>query len=353
MAEEKGEAPPVVEETSGTGDGESAQESGEVSTLTPDKSKDEELERAHEAAKIADDRFGRTKRGREMLSDYEFGGGVLDFAEKIVELRDKATIDDMTKLLNEAGLNAGIDRLVRSIVGKNESLFVVRADLSNFKMFNDLFGHKVGDDCLKELGKLMRGEGEESAFRVIDVLGREVADDVPGSEGGDEVLAREKGDDFVSAFWITREDRNGSDPILETVGAVGNIVDRFKNIGDSLQQIMQERYGREYSDIIIEAKEKEKVEKKVRKALRLAPGEDIPSDWTDKNIATLTIGGLAINPDRLEQLWDDYIAGKAELTGEESKQSFWKDVLSPRIEEPFEMAKMSDDKGSRFVGKEI
>ena len=86
------------------------------------------------------------------------------------KLRQAASTDTMTGLLNKTTSNDTISRLCRESGGA-----ILMIDLDNFKMVNDIYGHEMGDRVLISFAKLMR-----SVFRENDTLGR---------VGGDEFIA--------------------------------------------------------------------------------------------------------------------------------------------------------------------
>lgn len=88
---------------------------------------------------------------------------------------DNADRDSVTGLLNHRAIH---ERLQTELdrAGRNQRpLAVIMMDLNNFKLFNDTYGHPVGDQVLKRVASAL-----ESKCRKFDVLGR---------YGGDEFIA--------------------------------------------------------------------------------------------------------------------------------------------------------------------
>jgi len=88
--------------------------------------------------------------------------------ELLAELEKKAMYDPLTGLFNRQAL---IEFLIKEIERvkreKGEKLFVIFLDLDNFKQVNDLYGHKKGDEVLKEVAQLLK-----THFRKYDIVAR-------------------------------------------------------------------------------------------------------------------------------------------------------------------------------------
>lgn len=95
------------------------------------------------------------------------------------QLRERATRDSLTGLLNRLGIVEAIDQLARQnatqVPGSVPGFAVVYMDLDGFKEINDAYGHDVGDCVLKEVaGRLLHRVGT-SALAI-------------GRPGGDEFV---------------------------------------------------------------------------------------------------------------------------------------------------------------------
>jgi len=88
-------------------------------------------------------------------------------AERFLQAREKAFIDDVTSLYNARYLLSALDREVNRAARSQSRLSVLFLDLDRFKTVNDRFGHLVGSRVLRELGVLL-----QESVRAIDTVGR-------------------------------------------------------------------------------------------------------------------------------------------------------------------------------------
>jgi diguanylate cyclase (GGDEF)-like protein/PAS domain S-box-containing protein len=72
------------------------------------------------------------------------------------KLGEEAIHDPLTGLFNRRFLEETLSRDVFRAQRRNSPLCVVMLDLDDFKRFNDMFGHDVGDSLLRELGNVLR-----------------------------------------------------------------------------------------------------------------------------------------------------------------------------------------------------
>jgi diguanylate cyclase (GGDEF)-like protein len=91
-----------------------------------------------------------------------------ELAEKIIaeekllilqkELEEQAIRDSLTGLYNRRFLDETLSRELSRAERDKYSVSVVMLDLDHFKVFNDTYGHDVGDMMLKQLGKLLSSQ---------------------------------------------------------------------------------------------------------------------------------------------------------------------------------------------------
>ncbi len=87
---------------------------------------------------------------------------ILDNIERIRDLEEEASLDQMTGLLNKSG---AVEQLTRACRAGNGVLMIL--DLDCFKLVNDTYGHETGDRILEAFADLIRDN-----MRAGDIAGR-------------------------------------------------------------------------------------------------------------------------------------------------------------------------------------
>jgi diguanylate cyclase (GGDEF)-like protein/PAS domain S-box-containing protein len=82
-------------------------------------------------------------------------------------LRSQSIRDPLTGLFNRRFMEESLELEIRRASRNQRPLGMIMIDLDHFKYFNDNFGHEAGDQLLKELGALLKGNirGEDIACR--------------------------------------------------------------------------------------------------------------------------------------------------------------------------------------------
>lgn len=89
---------------------------------------------------------------------------IVSSAKKNAEINEKLEVianhDAMTGLLNRRYLETGLAQQWRFPVKIPCEAAVFMADIDDFKLYNDTFGHPSGDDCLRRVATLIKGSLE-------------------------------------------------------------------------------------------------------------------------------------------------------------------------------------------------
>jgi diguanylate cyclase (GGDEF)-like protein len=70
-------------------------------------------------------------------------------------LRDLSIRDPLTNLFNRRFMEETLNRELSAATRSQEELSILQIDVDYFKVFNDTYGHEVGDDVLKAMGELL------------------------------------------------------------------------------------------------------------------------------------------------------------------------------------------------------
>ncbi len=91
----------------------------------------------------------------------------LGFRSEMDEIRSMALHDALTALPNRIYLEEQIDRSIAHARRSNQKVALLFIDLDNFKQINDVQGHKVGDQLLVSVSRIL-----QSKLRSYDTLAR-------------------------------------------------------------------------------------------------------------------------------------------------------------------------------------
>ncbi|MEP3350971.1 MAG: GGDEF domain-containing protein [Marinomonas sp.] len=86
----------------------------------------------------------------------------------LTQLEQQSNIDYLTGVLNRRGIETKLLQEIDKAKLSNTWLSIIMADVDFFKLYNDSNGHIAGDNCLKNIAKLIGDHG----LRPEDVVGR-------------------------------------------------------------------------------------------------------------------------------------------------------------------------------------
>ena len=84
------------------------------------------------------------------------------------KLNEMVELDALTGLVNRRGLDRMLHAEIAAAQRESKPLTLMLCDLDHFKHFNDTYGHVQGDECLKQIGRLLR----EVCVRPRDIAAR-------------------------------------------------------------------------------------------------------------------------------------------------------------------------------------
>src|SRR5882762_7861814 len=103
----------------------------------------------------ADDYLIKPCNTDELKARLRTGVRILDLEDKLVEAREemrfRATHDALTALWNRGTIVAGFERELLRARRENGVVSILLCDIDHFKQVNDIHGHQIGDEVLRQV----------------------------------------------------------------------------------------------------------------------------------------------------------------------------------------------------------
>ncbi|MGS0534741.1 diguanylate cyclase [Pseudoalteromonas sp. SaAl2] len=129
-----------------------------------------------------------------------------------------ASIDGLTEIPNRRYLDENLSREWRRSRRSSTPLSVILMDIDHFKRYNDCYGHRAGDDCLKRVAHALVGECQRGCDFVARYGGEEFAAVLPGM-GKQEALAfANKLRDAVNSLYIPHKASLNAEHVTISLG---------------------------------------------------------------------------------------------------------------------------------------
>ena len=135
---------------------------------------------------------------------------ISDLRNHLQDVRKQGLTDGLTQVANRRAFDIRLGEAIQEAKALQNTFTLIMADVDHFKKFNDSYGHQMGDEVLKIVGKIMthrlkeddfvaRYGGEEFSVILPDtrlVDGQAVAERLRSALAGKRLRNRRTGDDF-------------------------------------------------------------------------------------------------------------------------------------------------------------
>lgn len=115
--------------------------------------------------------------------------------EKAIKSEVEAITDELTGLYNYRGFRRYLDEIVEHVFDRDRDIIsLIITDIDFFKQYNDAYGHPKGNEVLKQLGQIFRGNSRKNIRPDIE------------KEYNKDIIARYGGEEFAIICPYTRRD---------------------------------------------------------------------------------------------------------------------------------------------------
>jgi len=171
---------------------------------------------------------------REALAEEK----VRDYAEQLAsmnrELHEMATHDPLTELPNRRAFEQRIEELCGAAMRQRTPLSVFMIDVDHFKTYNDNYGHRQGDACLRRVGTFL-----ESVVRRSDVAARYGGEEfivaMVGNSPEDDARLAERLRAGVADMKLAHAFSDGANHVTISVGYASNVPEDINSINTLIE----------------------------------------------------------------------------------------------------------------------
>ncbi|MEM6252806.1 MAG: diguanylate cyclase [Cyanobacteria bacterium P01_D01_bin.156] len=134
------------------------------------------------------------------------------------ELQQYATIDSLTQVANRRRFDEYLDYVWRWLIREQQPLALIFCDVDYFKLYNDTYGHPVGDSCLQQIAKAMLAVAERPTDLVARYGGEEFAIILPKTQFEGAVKVAEQLQQHIQQLNIPHSASEVSDRVTVSIG---------------------------------------------------------------------------------------------------------------------------------------
>lgn len=129
-----------------------------------------------------------------------------------------ASIDGLTEIPNRCNLDENLSREWRKSKRNNTPLSVLLMDIDHFKRYNDTYGHRAGDDCLKAVAQALAAQCERGSDFIARYGGEEFAAVLPGVDKAEATGFANKLRNAVNALNIAHKASLNAEHVTISIG---------------------------------------------------------------------------------------------------------------------------------------
>ncbi|MGE5397647.1 MAG: diguanylate cyclase [Chitinophagales bacterium] len=133
-------------------------------------------------------------------------------------LQRLSSLDGLTGIVNRRYFEETLDKEWRRAMREEKPLTLLMIDIDFFKDYNDHYGHLAGDDCLKNIAKILQNEIKRPGDLVARYGGEEFAVILPDTDSVGGMVVAELLRTRVVASQIQHEASSISDYVTVSVG---------------------------------------------------------------------------------------------------------------------------------------
>ncbi len=136
------------------------------------------------------------------------------------ELETLSITDCLTQIANRRHFEAMLETEYARHVRSGSELSLIMLDIDHFKAFNDTYGHLKGDDCLRQIGRVLAGAASRAADLAARYGGEEFVCILPDTDRTGAVIIAEQIRRGIEALAIPHRGSSVADHVTASLGVV-------------------------------------------------------------------------------------------------------------------------------------
>ena len=150
-------------------------------------------------------------------------------------LEKLASLDGLTEIPNRRAFDSALERQFNQAKRTNTPLSLLIMDIDNFKLFNDHYGHPMGDDCLRRVANALTRQTQRPEDLVARLGGEEFSILLPNTDNFGAAMRAEKYRLAIENLKIHQANNSPLPYVTVSVG-VGTVI---AHTHDSVQGLLQ------------------------------------------------------------------------------------------------------------------
>jgi diguanylate cyclase (GGDEF)-like protein len=146
-----------------------------------------------------------------------------------------ASLDGLTEIPNRRAFDTAMERQFNQAKRTNTPLSLLIMDIDNFKLFNDYFGHPMGDDCLRKVASTLMKHTQRPEDLVARLGGEEFSILLPNTDNFGAAMRAEQYRLAIENLKIHQANNSPLPYVTVSIG-VGTVI---AHTNDNVKQLLQ------------------------------------------------------------------------------------------------------------------
>lgn len=146
------------------------------------------------------------------------GAFVIMISSNAHQLKTLSTRDELTRLANRRTFNEQLEREWYRALRSQTPLAIILCDVDYFKLYNDTYGHPQGDECLRQVAKVLKQSVVRSNDLVARYGGEEFVILLPNTDANGALQIAENIRSNIKAIQLSHHQSQVSDCITLSLG---------------------------------------------------------------------------------------------------------------------------------------